>query len=769
MAESESSELLDVSPYEGGNMLNSGIFRTTDIRWISANLDMREGKAFWQIPVLEQWPCRFWFHVPTEEEWEEVASIVDDLWLTEDIHEALLLPKAWKKTWLNTDVDVWDEWYYHTRIPNSNWTENVFHPTSEWSEFLQMAIKNAISVRWFKNNPVVPTRAWAKLPYGNRPRLPAEYQEVEYIESAWYAYINTWILSKNIEEIEMDVSDIYMWSSYADQYSIVVFGTTANSWWFSSTYYTYNWARFRYHKAITWGPHDDCNAPQTWFINHLVYTRTQFTVNGNVWTQVWTDPSWTNADEYPVCFWYCGNNSKSRYKLYNLKITTNSWVKTFVPCFRKADWVIWLFELSEGEFYTNAWTWAFLMWSDVWYLPQEYEQVEYLLNTTWDEYIDLWIVSNNSLKVSLMITPTQLNSDNWFIWWIWSASDFLLTCYNSKFRFHNGWNYIDTSSVAVNNKYNIWLDNTWILVNENRYWMNAGSSYGSHNLWIYHIDWQTNTNPRVKFYALRVWNQWEFVRDYVPCIRTSDGVLWFYDLVNRVFCPNQWGWAFVAGPSIINFNRGFLPSNNTMLYVKMNTDLIDYSWKNVEITNSWVTLNTSVAGVWVWCFDWNSRLNFPSSFFDMSTSDFTISFWCRDGTLWTDHWSIFNNQWTRYSSLLLRYAGTKLYWWTRDSTWDIWNEVIAFDINQDVWVMWTIIRRWSVWAIYKNNVLTWNWNSAASLNYNSSYVWAIWAHEISNPNYYIWYISNFIVERCAWTDKQRQEYFNATKSLYWIS
>jgi hypothetical protein len=46
MAESESSELLDVSPYEGGNMLNSEIFRTTDIRWISANLDMREGKAF---------------------------------------------------------------------------------------------------------------------------------------------------------------------------------------------------------------------------------------------------------------------------------------------------------------------------------------------------------------------------------------------------------------------------------------------------------------------------------------------------------------------------------------------------------------------------------------------------------------------------------------------------------------------------------------------------------------------------------------------------
>lgn len=182
IAESESSELLDVSPYEGGNMLHSTIFRTRDVRWISANLDMREGKAFWHQSYLERGPSKFWFHVPSAEEREEVSDIVEELELTEYIHEALHLPKAGKMTGLDVVSEDWEEWYYFTRTPNANWTANVFHPSAEWSEMLQMAIKNAISVRWFRNTPVIPTKAWEK--YTTYwPRIPSEYQEVEYIES----------------------------------------------------------------------------------------------------------------------------------------------------------------------------------------------------------------------------------------------------------------------------------------------------------------------------------------------------------------------------------------------------------------------------------------------------------------------------------------------------------------------------------------------------------------------------------------------------------
>lgn len=214
-------------------------------------------------------------------------------------------------------------------------------------------------------------------------------------------------------------------------------------------------------------------------------------------------------------------------------------------------------------------------------------------------------------------------------------------------------------------------------------------------------------------------------------------------------------------------DNSWSPNEDTMLYVPMKEDLLDHSWKNVVLTNGWVSLDTSVANVWVWYFDWNSKINFPSSFFDMSTSDFTISFWCRDWAwLWSSHWSIFNNQWTKYSSLLLRYQWTQLYASTREGTRDMFNNVVAFDINQSKWILWTMTRQWSIWKIYKNNILNWSWTNSSSLNYNSSYTWVIWWHEVANPNYYIGHISEFIVEKKAREEKEITDYFKKTKIDY---
>ena len=214
-------------------------------------------------------------------------------------------------------------------------------------------------------------------------------------------------------------------------------------------------------------------------------------------------------------------------------------------------------------------------------------------------------------------------------------------------------------------------------------------------------------------------------------------------------------------------DNSWSPNEDTMLYVPMKEDLLDHSWKNVVLTNGWVSLDTSVANVWVWYFDWNSKINFPSSFFDMSTSDFTISFWCRDWAwLWSSHWSIFNNQWTKFSSLLLRYQWTQLYASTREGTWDMFNAVTAFDINQSKWILWTMTRQWSTWKIYKNNILNWSWTNSSSLNYNSSYTWVIWWHEVANPNYYIGHISEFIVEKKAREKQEITDYFKKTKIDY---
>lgn len=113
-------------------------------------------------------------------------------------------------------------------------------------------------------------------------------------------------------------------------------------------------------------PYDDCNCPQSWTNNIIEYIwTTWFTVNGVAWTRVLTDPSRTNADNYPICFWYCGNNSHSKYKMHSLKITTADWEHNYIPCYRKSDNVIWLYSLEDGVFYTNQWSWVFTKGHDV--------------------------------------------------------------------------------------------------------------------------------------------------------------------------------------------------------------------------------------------------------------------------------------------------------------------------------------------------------------------------------------------------------------------
>lgn len=568
--------------------------------------------------------------------------------------------------------------------------------------------------------------------------------------------MNLWILAKDVVKINLEASDFAMWSSYADSYSIVVFWTVANSWWCSSTYYTNNWNRFRYHMWLSNRPYLDCAWTQSWTKNTIEYTLSWFTVNWVSWSQIWTDSTRADASNSAICFWYCGNNSKSKYKMYSLKITTNTWEKIFVPCFRKADWAVWLFELSEGEFYANVWTGRFLMWRDIAYLPKEYEQVEYVLNTTWDEYVDLWIVSNNSLKVSLMITPTQLNTDNWFIWWIWSANDFLLTCYNSKFRFHNGWNYIDTASVAVNNKYNMWLDNTWILVNENRYWMNAGSSYGSHNLWIYHIDWQTNTNPRVKFYALRVWNQWEFVRDYVPCIRKSDGVIWFYDLVNETFHTNQGGGAFVRW----RIYSAYEVNSNTLSYFPL-CDEKDVTWNrtltlwNVTFPDGYANVNAA------------SSYLLPTPSFWWSVITVSLFYYCQ--SLNSNSWNtlLCRNTWT-YHHLLISWGNSdeSVAWkvWFYNNGWVGGNKIIT------PWKRYhfVVTKNWTNEKIYVNGELALDSDNSRD---NSTYGLSIlWWHSSSSWNQWsIWKLSEFIAEDREWTQEEIMTYLDTMKDYYWIS
>jgi hypothetical protein len=60
------------------------------------------------------------------------------------------------------------------------------------------------------------------------------------------------------------------------------------------------------------------------------------------------------------------DSRKFSWKLWYFKIS-ESWtlVRDFVPCYRKSDSVIWMYDLVGKQFYTNAGSWTFTKWPNV--------------------------------------------------------------------------------------------------------------------------------------------------------------------------------------------------------------------------------------------------------------------------------------------------------------------------------------------------------------------------------------------------------------------
>lgn len=199
--------------------------------------------------------------------------------------------------------------------------------------------------------------------------LPSAYQEVEYIQSSWTQWIDTWYWNSNWVYVDMELeytstpsTRVIFWAevwSWASQ-RLYVWATTKHSIWSSTA--EANWwsvqanTRYVYNASfVAW----------TWaslYVNNTLTASTSTTwySSANLFVFAW-NLRWSAA-----ALWYM--------KLYYLKIYTpdkSTLVRDFVPCYRKSDGVIWLYDLVNDTFYTNSWTWTFTKWPDViveWYV-----------------------------------------------------------------------------------------------------------------------------------------------------------------------------------------------------------------------------------------------------------------------------------------------------------------------------------------------------------------------------------------------------------------
>lgn len=204
------------------------------------------------------------------------------------------------------------------------------------------------------------------------PRLPKEYQEVEYIESTGTQYIDTGVSPyKTKSEIKFqytgleDISNSnYIMASWTDNnnryYPIAYTGTI------TSTSKTMNCFRTG-NKSNVYTDLGEYNSN----IHTIIYNDENNKVywDGEEKTTVSDlDTSSTNSIYIFAMHGSSGVQENASARIMSVKIidkATDTQIRNFVPCYRKSDNEVGLYDLVNNQFYTNAGTGIFLIGSEV--------------------------------------------------------------------------------------------------------------------------------------------------------------------------------------------------------------------------------------------------------------------------------------------------------------------------------------------------------------------------------------------------------------------
>ncbi len=186
-------------------------------------------------------------------------------------------------------------------------------------------------------------------------RLPSAYQEVEYIEStsAW-PRINTWVTPNQTTVSQVKVMNLSV--------------TWDTIYWYNIWDDNSDYRLFNYGSSIYW----DCYSQRIAWSSFAANTLYEFEVWNNYVKNVWASSNlltWTTLSSFTWTSTITLNRSNGGTSLnrwYYVKIWNNGeLVRDLVPCYRKNDTVIGMYDLVNDTFYTNAWSGSFLKWWDV--------------------------------------------------------------------------------------------------------------------------------------------------------------------------------------------------------------------------------------------------------------------------------------------------------------------------------------------------------------------------------------------------------------------
>lgn len=252
------------------------------------------------------------------------------------------------------------------------------------------------------------------------PRLPSTYQEVEYIQTSWIQRINTWLYAWNNIQTETKVS-----VETTEQNHPIFWGSNWGGNYYHCTPHNSKWYVGINNSESNGGTY----SPVVWTIYTVVFndSSSYLKVNGsNVVSVSWTQwQSWTTlyiAWRYNWSTWYYWIYKYYYFKMYDK--TAWKYVRDMIPCYRKSDGVIGMYDLVSRSFYTNAWTWTFTKWSDV--TNTVYKEFQIRPPNRWWTLSWYWDFTT--------ATKANLEAEWWSgAWWgSWSVSSSWLTTSRSN-------------------------------------------------------------------------------------------------------------------------------------------------------------------------------------------------------------------------------------------------------------------------------------------------------------------------------------------------
>lgn len=390
----------------------------------------------------------------------------------------------------------------------------------------------------------------------------SDYNVVEYIESTGTQYIDTGLTMEKSTTMRMEISA----------------QLTSNG----------NWAGvngYMQHQASLGGGskglfvvdyNGNTHIENVYFNNTLKYTQD--------WTSAYSGAKnkvavigMGNAENT----WWT-NISANRYaqvgKWYYIKVyRSGTLLRDYVPCVRNSDGVAGLYDKVENKFYTNSGTGSFGSGAATGDAVEEYKRVEHL-DFTGSQYINTGIIPTANIKTESSFVAKSGDK------WLFGSR----TSYGSSdiYAFHitsgtEVWYQIKTNNTSptrnvaayFNNKSSLSTSRSAFTFNGQTF-SGLGTDALATSTWPMYIG-SINTAGKAdggggrnfvgELYSFKIWDGTTLVRDFVPVVRSRDGVAGLYDMVGHKFYANIGFGSFKTG-GVISADKG-MSNGATMHYI----------------------------------------------------------------------------------------------------------------------------------------------------------------------------------------------------------